>query len=434
MTIISPTGLRLATMPDGRKAIVIRTSDRIAFKSCRRKWSWSSHLKGNWGPKHLAQPLWFGSAIHFALEDFHGHKKFDKCSDAFRAYCVASSKQYSRDLPNEANEMLELGTAMMDYYEDYWLKQPGRQMHPTFWYTDPNGLKVPGTEMNFEIEVPLDENPKLAEYCKYHGADCILYRGTLDKVSIDEYGRLWVDEYKTAKRAEHMHYETDPQCTTYVWALSHIFPEYEVAGVTYVQFVKDKPKPPPILSSGTISTAKNLVTSSPLYRRALERMYGSVEKSPERNQKFLIDLYTKETENRDRYIVRTDVTRNAIQLQAEAQKILLELEDMLRPDLALYPAPTRDCSRMCSFLAPCVAIDAGQDFDEMILDKFSQRDDDIDRYWRKRMPTPEQLRNIRDTHQTIDIEDTQFRIQSMEDIAKRDAIAKGREEITFSFD
>ncbi|MEB3061050.1 PD-(D/E)XK nuclease family protein, partial [Parvimonas micra] len=96
-------------------------SDRIAFKQCRRKWAWSSHLKRNLGSRNLASPLWFGSAIHYALEDFHGYKHFETASDAFQAYCIATSKQHLRDLPHDAAELLVLGVKMMDYYTNTWL-------------------------------------------------------------------------------------------------------------------------------------------------------------------------------------------------------------------------------------------------------------------------------------------------------------------------
>src|SRR5574343_280770 len=97
--------LNVVGLKDGRRAIIIRTSDRIAFKQCRRKWGWSSHLKRNLGPKYLASPLWFGSAIHYALEDFHGYKRFANAADAFKAYCIATAKQHIRDLPTDANEL-----------------------------------------------------------------------------------------------------------------------------------------------------------------------------------------------------------------------------------------------------------------------------------------------------------------------------------------
>lgn len=417
--------LNVALLPDGRKAIIIRTSDRIAFKKCRRSWSWSSHLQGNLGPSYLASPLWFGSAIHYALEDYHGYKQFATAADAFRAYCIATSKQHLRDLPNDAEQLFELGTKMMDYYTDGWLST--RKADETFIEDG-----VPQVEVNFEIEVPLDEHPLLRSYANAQGADCVLYRGTIDRVAIDEYGRLWVVEYKTAKVAEANHYQTDPQVTTYVWAASHIYPGYEIAGVIYMQFVKKQPELPRLLSSGKVSTASNLVTSAYLYKKQLEAMFGTVGLAPKENRDYLTDLMIAEDENKDKFIIREYIHRNQHMCEAEAQKILLELEDMLNPELPLYPNPTRECSRMCSFLAACVSFDDGSDHEVILTANFSQRDQAADRLWRKRVPDPSKLVELRTNRIIPDLTDMQLRLQAMPE-AERDRIVAGEETIPFTF-
>lgn len=424
--------LRLSKLQDGRKAIIIRTSDRISFKQCRRKWNWSSHLKGNLGSKSLAGPLWFGSGIHYGLEDYHGDNVFGNPADAFRAYCIATSKQFSQELPNDAVELYRLGTALLDYYTEYWLKAPGRPVDETYYWPDPvTGEDRAQVEVNFEIEVPLGEHPRLAALAKLQGADCVLYRGTIDRMGVDAYGNLWVYEYKTAKRAEHGHYETDPQCTVYVWAATHIYGQ-PISGVVYLQFVKNEPKIPSPLSTGKISTASTLVTSIPLYRRGLELMYGTVGNAPQANQDFLTALQIRENENKDRFIQRNYVERNQEQLNAEAEKILLECEDMLNPELPLYPNPTRDCSRMCSFLSACVAFDAGADWEDILALRFAQRDMTPETLWRRRLPSPAQMKALRGINMTPDLEEMQARLQDMPQ-QDAEAIVSGEQEAEFTF-
>lgn len=384
-------GLNVTILEDGRRAVIIRTSDRIAFKQCRRKWSWSSHLKSNLGPIQLAAPLWFGSAIHYALEDYHGWNKFGHPTDAFKAYCIATAHNFKRDLPHDAQDHYVLGKAMMDYYVDGWLNGYGRKADETYWAPHPiTGELEPQVEVNFEIPIPVERSPILQRFCEEMGIDVVLYRGTIDRVSIDEFGQLWVVEYKTAKVYQQQHYQTDPQVTTYVWAASLIY-DLPVAGVVYQQFIKKMPEQPRILSSGRISTAQNLVSSYPLYRKALEAMYGETRLAPSQNQDFLNRLIKSETPDRDRYIVRDYIHRNPAQGQSEAWKIMMELEDMLNPNLPLYPNPTRDCSRMCSFLTPCVNIDDQSDWEALLEQGYSSRDQDMERMWRRRLPSPQAL-------------------------------------------
>ncbi|MGL5078940.1 MAG: PD-(D/E)XK nuclease family protein [Waterburya sp.] len=379
--------LNLVTLKDGRKAFIIRTSDRLNFRKCRRRWAWSSHLKRNLGPKNLAAPLWFGSAIHYALEDFHGYRAFEEASDAFQAYCVATAKNFRQELPDDAGNLLNLGTAMMQYYQHKWLKH--READITY---ECDGHKQ--VEVTFEIPIIPPIGHKLRQLMDLIGCDVILYRGTFDRVAIDEYGNLWIVEYKTAKRAETGHYLVDTQCSTYVWAAGLIY-DRPISGVIYQQFIKTEPKLPPVLKTGKVSTASNLLTSYPLYRERLQNLYGDVEKAPRANIDFLWDLAQGENPDRDRYIIREKVFRNAITSETEFEKILLELEDMMNPDLALYPNPSRDCAHMCSFNSACVSYDDGSDWEFELLENFASRDSDLERYWRRRLPDAKGLAELR---------------------------------------
>lgn len=403
--------LRVARLPDGRKAIIIRTSDRINFKQCRRKWGWSSHLKRNLGPKHLATPLWFGSGVHYALEDFHGYNRFGRPSQALLAYCIATSRQDTRLLPPDAQEMLDLGMKMLDYYVDHWLRF--RKVLPTYWAPNPvTGELEPQVEVNFEIPIPLDEHPHIAALAKLHDADCVLYCGTIDRVSIDEDGFLWIEEYKTAKRYEQFHFQTDPQVTTYVWAGSHIY-DKPVSGVRYLQLIKTAPEAPRILkSTGKISLASNLVTSYPLMYDAVERFYGSWSAAPQEYHKKLAELGMAEDEHQDRFIRRDILRRNVNACNAEALKILLEVEDMLNPHLPLYPNPTRQCPYMCSFLAPCVTMDDGGDWEHELSLEFDSRDQDSERFWRKRLPDTDKMLKLIESRQVPNLEGIQSDVMS----------------------
>lgn len=739
-------GLNLATLADGRRAIIIRTSDRAAFKSCRRKWGFSSHLKMNLSPKALASPLWFGSAIHYALEDYHGWNVFGHPRDAFKAYCIATAQNWKRDLPSDAQEHYEMGKAMMDYYVDYWLAAYPRKADKTYWCEDPvTGIMTPQVEVNFEIPLPIDpiNTPLLHRLMRACGADCVLYRGTIDRVVVDDYGHLfcvaedtwvqgpngfvkiqdhpdtifqgvkktvtvqtnrgyqvectpdhrilcsrgWVkaqnliegdslvihsqgvekwaqedpdywwtvgywlgdgslrnhgrgsidfstgkdkdelgerlkkffesrgetpkfaenkkttgywyvtnqaafaddlremfgttwdqgktaykknlyipfdkiknlpaflqglfdadgsasldysrntinlcskserlmrdvqialtaydihgkvstqsnkygtwwrldlpgftncakfrwnigfslerkqsklvrtwkankrsapsvtkvidsgrevkvydllnqpantfaanglavhncDEYKTAKVFQNTHYQTDPQVTTYVWAMSLIY-DLPIEGVIYEQFIKKTPKQPKLLATGGISVALHQNTSYPLYKEALESMYGDAMKAPSKNQAYMNTLMSSETGDRDRYIIRERIARSPQQCGSEAQKIMLELEDMINPDLPLYPNPTRDCSRMCSFMTPCVNMDDGSDWEQLLEELYMPRDTDIDRLWRSRLPDAKELLKMSESRTEPDLEGIQA--QSLE-AYKNAAIAIGEYE------
>ena len=358
--------------------IQIRTSERLLFRKCRRLWGWMSPYKMNLEVKHRPDYFWFGTGMHWALEDYHGYNLYGSPAKAFWAYHLACKE--ARTLPPTADELIISGLGMMEYYSDIWLGMGNRDPLQTFWHEG-----RPMCELRFEIPLPI-EDPQGRQ---------VVYRGTLDGVAIDEHGRLWVKEYKSAKAFRLYHYDTDDQITAYCWALQSIFPEYEVAGVCYQQHKKTFPKPPKILkSSGKVSTAANQGTTYALYQKVLKDVYGSWDMFPAENKAYLNKLATEETEDYDNYIRRDWIYRNPHQLAAQGEKILLEAEDILNPNLALYPNPGKDCAFMCPLEAACVAMDDGSDWESLLTSLATERQPDSQEEqdkWRNHLPQPSDL-------------------------------------------
>lgn len=353
-TPFEPAPLRIA---------YIRTSDRGTFKSCRRKWNWSSPLRENRGSRETASPLWLGSGFHFALEDFHGYRHFDRAADALYAFYEACRRTSGLNLPDDYKELLELGKSMLDYYQDYWLLT--RDPLQTYWHPNEDGILVPQVEVEASFEIPMDP-----DLLNQYGYDKAIYQVHFDRVAVDRDGELWIVEYKTAKQYEWYHLETDLQVSSYSWAGTAVY-DKPCRGVIYQQHKKVIPDEPRMLANGRYSTASNMITSHSMYRKALINLYTSVEKAPTTNVEFLNKLAEQETEDRDAYVQRQIATRNQHQVEAEGTKVLLEAEEMLNPDIALYPHPTRNCS-WCTFLSPCLALDDGGDWN-FHLDDISKR-------------------------------------------------------------
>ncbi len=349
--------------------LYIRTSDRSSFRRCRRRWAWSSHLRGNMEPKQRNRYFWLGSGFHYALEDFHAAKNFNTPADAFKEYTLACKGSKGITLPDGWEDEQELATSMLDYYYFDWLEGYGRPLLKTYIYKD-----EPQVEVRFEIIVPF-QGPNGEE---------VRYRGTIDRVAIDTHGRLWIVEYKTAQQFITGHFDTDGQVTAYVWAGNSLYNK-PIAGVIYQQHKKTLANEPRLLANGKISHAKSQSTSYSKYKQALKSLYTSVDKAPSANIRCLNHLASLETEDQDPYIRRDRIYRNEHQLQAEGAKILLELEDILNPELPLYPNPTRDCSWGCDFQTACISLDDGSDWEFHLEDEMQQREKDNDS-WRALLP------------------------------------------------
>ena len=360
----------------GERIAVIRTSDRINFKRCRRRWAWNSHLKQNLGPKETVGALWYGSGMHFALEDYHGNNVYGHPAEALRAYYQATkATRHLQQLPGDVEDLMPLGIGMMHYYADYWLKQ--RDTLRTYIHDG-----VPQVEVNALCEINLSMFPR---WLKRH-YDRVLYSATFDRVVVDEEDRLWIVDYKSAKRITTTHFQTDPQVGAYCWLGNYIYGR-PIEGLIYQQHRKELPDDPRILADGRISTAKAQKVTHPIYRAALVNLYGAdFTRWPEENLDFLNWLATEETPTADHFIRRDRLSRNFHSHEAEGEKILMEIEDMLDPTLPLYPNPTRDCP-YCPFYTPCINVDDGSDFKGELQISYQPRPKAFDQ-WRQHLPQP----------------------------------------------
>lgn len=356
---------------------IIRTSDRISFKRCRRRWNWSSHLRRNLQQGETISPLWFGSGFHFAMEDFHGQNIYGHPRIALEAYTFAWEKSGAQ-LPPDIEDLIPLGNAMTNYYADYWLRN--RPALKTFHF---NG--IPQVEVQALVEIDLHQFPR---WLRRHYKK-IYYSATFDRVIEDDDGQLWILDYKTAKQMVTTHLATDPQISAYCWLGNYMYGR-PIAGLIYQQHRKTIPDGPKILQSGKISVNKAQPTSHGLYRAALVNLYGpDFHKWPSENLDFLNWLAHEETPVADHFVRRDRPERNSTNHEATGETILMEIEDMLDPTLPLYPNPTRDCS-WCPFYTPCVSMDDGGDFEGAIESLYQPRQQG-DTSWRKFLPQPQLL-------------------------------------------
>lgn len=360
---------------------VIRTSDRLTFRRCRRRWSWNSHLRGNIGPKQNPAPLWAGTGFHFALEDFHGLRIFPSARVAFEAYAECTkraSRGDARRLPADISELTDLIGGMLEYYERDWLIT--RDPLKTYVHDG-----IPQLEVNFRVDLPID--------VQRWGYDHAVYSGTLDRVIVDEYDNLWIVEYKTAKTIQTLHYDNDSQISAYCWAGQHLY-NRPVSGVIYQQHRKALPAEPKVLANGQLSQDKRQLITHQSLRRSIINVFGAVDKAPGSYRDFLNWKATQEDSWQDMFVRRDKIRRNEHQIQAEGEKILLEVSEMLNPELPLYPNPDRTCAFMCPFHGPCVSIDDGSDFQYELEIMMTERDKEYDR-WRKYLPDVIESMNVK---------------------------------------
>jgi hypothetical protein len=264
---------------------------------------------------------------------------------------------------------------MLEYYADIWLTS--RPHLETYIFNN-----KPQVEVHSLVPIPVTPNQPDGSF---YGYDEVYYASTIDRVVIID-GELWIIDYKTAKRIFTLHYQTDPQIHAYRWVASSLY-DKPVAGFIYQQHLKRIPDEPKFVGTrGQLSTAQNQATTHQHYRKALQKLYGkTLDDAPAENISFLNYLATQEDSLQDKFVRRDIIRGNRRQLETTGTLILTELEDILNPDISLYPNPTRDCAHMCPFNGPCVSMDDGSDYDHELSLLFAKKEHDFDS-WRQYLP------------------------------------------------
>lgn len=409
---------------DNISHFTIRTSDRRTFRRCLRKWDFQSSLRGNWQHIGTEQNInfWFGSAIHFSMEDYHGENKFGDPRKAFWAYYQAFPTE---ELPMGAESHYELGMAMLSYYLTWYKRhndvtgfETALVDSETHQLYNPHQVKKTD-RMEYAVEqsfilplstyVAIDVNSNIRKAffnvqdpsCisfTYNGVECdivpICYHGTMDRIVCDKYGRYWILDYKTAKGADTNKLDTDDQISAYLWAFEKWF-GIKPYGFIYLQLTKEAVQEPKRLKNGTLSVDKKQKTTYSLLKQEIVNDYGTVNAAPSKLIQFLNHMASIESPEGDRFIRWDFVKRTPEQIRSTEEHIIGELRHMLWEDLYCYPTPTRDCIWDCPCRDLCLALDRK---DEIAVNEFMQNfeqrprneDGNLDP-WRENIPWPEKL-------------------------------------------
>ena len=334
---------------NNNQSILIHTSDRLAFKNCRRAWYWSSPIRQSLRTASTPEALWFGTAVHHGLEAFYLGQDYQK---ALEQHCAEHKqdlvgKEPSLEQDDRFYELFNLALGMLQGYQR-WVGIKNLN----------NRFIVVGTEIRFRVPLDIKQHARVYYVGK---ADALVYDNTTKL--------LWVVEFKTAAQFSSIDFLSwDEQCGSYVWAFECVRNGYgavdidtlirpelfwdatRVEGVLYDDLRKKVPAQPRVLIGGNLSVNKTQDTTYEVFYAYLEENGYS----PDGYKDFLDFLLTKP----NNFFRRTKVRRNPAELLNIGINIHAEATDMCNHDLPLYPNPgyrASNCQR-CAFQGPCLAM------------------------------------------------------------------------------
>jgi hypothetical protein len=372
----------------------------------------------------VSMPLWFGTGIHFALEQYYdpilrhdpiesfqtwyqyqweggvvGEEWLERTYDIHprivdrpvptdmqmldgEPITVGSLKYRIRGLrdilPNievvqeEFELHKELGIGMLTFYKEY-----AERNDDFVVVAAESTYSIP---LGFEAMDIREESPNCGSNLEVHA------RGKRDAIIFfpeqDKYG---VIDHKTAARVDDAYFkklEKDEQCSNYLWAakMEALMNGYPWSGgivdrVVYNVLRKNFPKPPTVLKSGLLSMDRQKEGTTPdLFKEAivgnddLEKWFRENEKAQ--------SYYSYLCEMGDSMFIQRDlVTRNHHEVAATGEHLKMVAKEMLSKP-AIYPNPTAEFRCLeCAFRNPCIAADDGSDWQGMLTDGYETNKD-----------------------------------------------------------
>ena len=336
-------------MNDGSRISV--TSIRT-FKRCRRKWYYK--YVERMSPKQKASYLNLGVFIHKAMESHYSALDWKQAVHDLAAESIQNTVN-KMQLGYDWDEALAVEkTAEINNLRNRAVEIMGRYIE--FDRTNPlvrAGWKVLGVEVNileWELTIP--------------GTDIFL-EGFIDMVLEDEYGGIWAVEHKTGAQFFSVEsLDLDEQASTYLWALSHRYPDKKVSGIIYNLVRTKVPSIPQMLKSGEMSRSK-IDTTWDIYVLALrenglnEQDYGAM----------------KDRLSLNHFFKRDQVYRSQVELgnfEIDLQDVIHDIEDTMN-NARFTRTPTKDCTWECPFREICIMEYKGLDIGEVSSLKFTKR-------------------------------------------------------------
>ena len=367
---------------------IIRTSDRIQFKRCRRAWDIGSKIRQNYEPIAMRTPLEFGTAIHSFQEVYYDPEKwtwdpevrYELAKQAFLGELKNQKQLHLRnrglEYPDEELrlEFLDrevLGLGMIAHYHQ-WAPQEDAKLGLTPVYSEIEfeaPILVPKGE---EDNLPpgfraAEETRQLQKYTWVEEAEAwlwvsVFYQGRIDAIWQDSNGNYWLVDHKTTARmmTDSQFLELDEQMKSYAWAVQ-VKLGIKIHGVIYQELYKGFPQEPKALANVrkgcSYSTAKNQDTSYLIAKKFFQ------ENDTYAYEHGLYDDYLQFLKYEGKqYFHRWNLRYHQRELENLEEQICWEAIDMLN-DPRCYPNPQRygDNCTWCDHRMLCIVMNEGGD-------------------------------------------------------------------------
>jgi hypothetical protein len=355
---------------------IVTAADRRSFKRCRRQWDFRAGPRQNLEAVRPPANGDLDRAFRDALAVYYypGMWDWDRgvrlplvVQGLERALARQQEQSGERADPRWGQDQLDAAQGLLTRY--------------FAWAPTVDQFAPVLIEADYEVQV-LDPASPSAGLVTASG-EAVRYRGRIDLMAVDQHDAYWIVRHRvvdgtwppTGQLAE------DEETLTACWAWEQFYLGMAITGIIYNELQRPPhPAGPP--AGGQPGTARRRWrwprprAAAPHAVRQHEpsgggrsipqhrRMYARA-REPER-------LEPVEQRTGDGFR-RTWLRRSRADVAGAGRRLGLDVAQMIRPDLDVYPDPSDGKCGVCSFRAPCRALDDGQDAAPIVLSGYRQR-------------------------------------------------------------
>jgi hypothetical protein len=320
-------------------------------------------------------PFFTGRAVHWCLQQYYEAQLspsgvLDRFIDKEVEAMAEAGELWDKE-QEVLTEQIELLRGMLAHYELWAPRQEGH-------FSDANLNFI---SLETEFSVPL-RNPLSGR-----ASPRVFLEGRFDGlVQRRDNGTFWLWETKTARSIDMLAESlfNDFQAGAYLIAAQELF-GVKVAGVLYNILRKKIPTEPRVLQSGMLSVASNIDTTPEVYMQAIRRNHPDwfpPEDAPlgtAPDAESIMGAYGATLERLQLdgkpYFARLPVRRTQMELgnlAGEIHHIALQMANPNSRITAQGAALFNVCTR-CQFRAPCLAMNAGADYQYILSSEYRPR-------------------------------------------------------------
>ena len=162
----------------------------------------------------------------------------------------------------------------------------------------------------------------------------------------------------------------DEQCGAYTYAASKML-GVPIAGVLYNIMRKKVPTKPAILQSGMLSQSVKTDCTAFWFVHCIHELYP--DWSVDTIHGFYGELLDAFMEKEQTFFLRFPIHRTDYEIKELMKNIYYTACEMVSPKTVRYPAPSWLSCTMCHFRSPCLAMNAGSDYEVLLREEFQLR-------------------------------------------------------------